>query len=359
VEHIGIDLGKVASQICIKTESAETVEMRIATTPARLVEELGRRPTSRIVLESGTESEWVARVLEQIGHEVIVADPNFAPMYSTRNKRIKTDRRDARALCDACQKGDYRPAHRRSDEQRHVRAVLNVRDALLHTRTSYINLIRAILRSHGLRLRSGVAESFIKRVEELEIPGRLKSQVAPLLALMAPLNKQIRWSDRLLGMIVKGNEVVERLCTLPGVGPVTASAFVSTIDKVERFQGSHQLESYLGLVPSEYSSGEKQARGKITKRGDRRMRCLLVEAAVGILRREDPRTASLKEWAMRIALRRGKKIATVALARRLAGILYAMWRDGSTYRATVVETAAEDAQTANLQCSNSKTTSYD
>jgi transposase len=357
VEHIGIDLGKVASQICIKTESGETVEMRIATTPARLIEKLARRPSSRIVLESGTESEWVARVLEQIGHEVIVADPNFAPMYSTRNKRIKTDRRDARALCDACQKGDYRPAHRRSDEQRHVRAVLNVRHALVRTRTRYINVVRAILRSHGLRLRAGEAESFVKRVEELDIPGRLKSQVAPLLAVMAPLEKQIRWSDRLLDMIVKGNQVVERLCTVPGVGPVTASAFVCTIDKVERFQGSHQLESYLGLVPSEYSSGEKRARGKITKRGDRRMRSLLVEAALGILRREDPRTARLKEWAMRITLRRGKKIATVALARRLAGILYAMWRDGSSYRATIVETALEHAQGASLQCSNSKTTS--
>jgi transposase len=343
VDHIGIDLGKVASQICINTEAGELVEMRIATTAARLVQELGRRPTSRIVLESGTESEWVARVLEKIGHEVIVADPNFAPMYATRNKRIKTDRRDARALAEACKKGDYHRAHRRSDDQRHVRAVLGVRDGLVQTRTRHINLVRALLRGHGLRLRSGCPETFVQRVTELTMPGRLKSEVAPVLAVMAPLNKQIAWCDQQVGMIVKDNEVVERLCTVPGVGPVTASAFVCTIDKVERFEGSHQLESYLGLVPSEYSSGEKQSRGRITKRGDRRVRCLLVEAALKILHREDARTARLREWGMRIALRRGKKIATVALARRLAGILYAMWRDGSTFRAksVVVRTVDE------------------
>jgi transposase len=333
MEHIGIDLGKIASQICISTESGGWVEMRIATTAARLVEELGRRPKSRVLLEAGTESEWVARVVEGIGHEVIVADPNFAPMYATRNKRIKTDRRDARALAEACKKGDYRRAHRISDEQRHVRAVLVVRDGLVTSRTRYINLVRALLRGHGLRVRTGMAKTFVERVKELDIPGRLKSEIAPLLAMMGPVNKQIHWCDQQIGMIVKGDEVVQRLCTVPGIGPVTASAFVCTIDKVERFAGSHELESYLGLVPSEYSSGEKQSRGRITKRGDRRVRCLLVEAALGILRREDPRTARLKEWGTRIAMRRGKKIAAVALARRLAGILYAMWRDGSTYRA--------------------------
>lgn len=119
--------------------------------------------------------------------------------------------------------------------------------------------------------------------------------------------------------------------TAPGVGPVTALAFVAALDDVTRFGGAHQVESYLGLVPSEYSSGERQHRGRITKRGNARMRWLLVEAGWRILRSRRSECASLRAWAMQIAARRGKRIAVVALARRLSGILYAMWRDGTEY----------------------------
>lgn len=122
-----------------------------------------------------------------------------------------------------------------------------------------------------------------------------------------------------------------RLRTAPGVGPVTATAFVATLDDVTRFAGAHQVEAYHGLVPTEYSSGEKQRRGAITKAGNPRMRWLLVEAARGVLRSKRPDTADLRTWAERIAVRRGRRTAVVALARRLAGILYAMWRDGSDY----------------------------
>ena len=101
----------------------------------RLAELLGKRPKARVLLESSTESEWVARCLEELGHEVVVADPNFAPMYATRSRRVKTDKRDARTLAEACKLGAYRPAHRTSDERRHLRAQLAVREALVRTRT--------------------------------------------------------------------------------------------------------------------------------------------------------------------------------------------------------------------------------
>jgi transposase len=103
----------------------------------------GDRPRARILIEASTDSEWVARCLEALGHEVIIADPNFAPMYATRSRKVKSDRRDARALAEACRLGAYRPAHRLSDPQRHVRGHLGVRDALVHTRTPYISVIRA------------------------------------------------------------------------------------------------------------------------------------------------------------------------------------------------------------------------
>jgi transposase len=215
--------------------------------------------------------------MEQLGHEVIVADPNCAPMYATRSRRIKTDRRDARALAEACRLGAYRPAHRLSDAQRHVRARLTVRDALVRTRTGYIAVIRALLRQHGWRVTSGSAEGFIRRVLALSLPGRLLSGLAPLLAMMRQVNQQLAYSDERIAAVARADERVQRLQTVPSVGPVTAAAFVAALDDAGRFATAHQVEAYLGLVPREWSSGEGQLRGRITKAGHRRVRWLLVQ----------------------------------------------------------------------------------
>jgi len=163
MEHIGIDVHKKESQICILAEGGGLIERRIRTEPGRFAEVLGDRPRARIVIEASTDSEWVAQCLEGVGHEVIVADPNFAPMYGTRHRTVKTDRRDARALAEACRLGAYRPAHRLSDGQRHVRGRLAVRDTLVRTRTRYISLVRALLRQRGWRVPTGTAEGFSRR----------------------------------------------------------------------------------------------------------------------------------------------------------------------------------------------------
>jgi len=140
--------------------------------------------------------------------------------------------------------------------------------------------------------------------------------------------------------VAAADPVVERLRTAPGIGPVTAVAFVATLDAVTRFVSAHHVAAYLGLTPREYSSGEQQHRGRISKTGSPRMRALLVEAAWRILRSNQAAAAPLRAWAERIAGRRGRSVAAVALARRLAGILYAMWRDGTTYRVPQRSTAA-------------------
>jgi transposase len=331
MDHIGIDVHKKESQICILAEEGELIERRIRTEPRRFAEELGERPHARILLESSTESEWVARALEGLGHEVIVADPNFAPMYATRTRKVKTDRRDARALAEACRLGAYRPAHRLSDAQRHVRARLTVRDTLVRTRTRYISLSRALLRQHGWPVPSGSAEGFPRRVMALPLPGRLRSEVAPLLAVMRHLQQQLAYSDERIAAVTQTDERVRRLQSVPNIGPVTAAAFVAALDDAARFRRAHEVEAYLGLVPRELSSGETQRRGRITKAGSSRVRWLLVQAAVSMLRLHDARTADLRDWATRIAGRRGKGIAVVALARRLAGILFALLRDGTVY----------------------------
>jgi transposase len=346
MDHIGIDVHKKESQLCILGAAGELREPRIRTTPERFAAVLGDRPRARILLEASTESEWVARCLEQLGHEVIVADPNFAPMYAARSRKIKTDRRDARALAEACRLGAYRPAHRLSDAQRHVRGRLTVHDALVRTRTGYISVIRARLRQDGWRVGSGSAEGFIRRVLALALPGRLLSELAPLLAVMRQVNQQLAYSDERIVAVARADERVQRLQTVPSVGPVTAAAFVAALDDAGRFATAHQVEAYLGLVPREWSSGEGQRRGRITKAGHRRVRWLLVQAAVSILRVQHAGTAIVRAWAVRIAARRGRFIAVVALARRLAGILYAMLRDGTRYEPTRVKSVPRTAAAA-------------
>jgi transposase len=343
MEHIGIDVHKRESQICIVAEGGELLEQRIRTEPERFAAVLGKRPRARILIEASTDSEWGARCLEALGHEVIIADPNFAPMYATRSRKGKTDRRDARALAEACLLGADRPAHRLSDPQRHVRGRLGVRDALVRPRTRYSSLIRALLRQHGYRVPSGSAEHFIQRVQRLPLPGRLLSVVAPLLAVMRPRNEQLADSDERIEHLAAQDPRVPRLRSVPCVGPVTPAAFLAAIDDVGRFLHAHQLEAYLGLVPREYSSGESQRRGPITKAGHSRPRWLLIQAAVSILRRRPPEAEALRTWALRIAARRGKQIAVVALARRLAGILYALLRDGRVFEPPRVRPAGPTA----------------
>jgi transposase len=333
MDFIGFDLGKASSQVCIITEGGELIERRIRTDREQIARLLADRPQARILIEASTESEWVARYLEGLGHEVVVADTNFAPMYATRSRRVKTDKRDARTLAESCRLGAYRPAHRTSDRQRHVRAQLAVRETMVRTRAKYISLVSTLLRRDGLRISSGASRNFLARLEALDLPAALLEEVAPLIELLRALNDQIKRADERLTEVVKGDEVVARLCTVPGVGPVTATSFASALDDASRFSDAKQVRAYLGLVPSEHSSGERQQRGGISKAGPGRARSMLVEVGWQILQRRNPATEALYLWAARIAGRRGKKIAAVALARKLAGILYAMWRGGTSFGA--------------------------
>jgi transposase len=334
MDTIGLDLHKRESQLCVGHADGTITERRIVTSRERFTALFAERQRARVLLEASTESEWVAQHLEALGHEVIVADPNYAPMYATRSRRVKTDKRDARTLMEACRAGTYRPAHRLSASRRHVRAELAVRDAVVRTRTRYVALAKALVRRDGLRVPSSAAERVGAHLQALTMSPALAAELAPLLTLLSPLNESIAAADQRVAALEQTDPSVALLMTAPGIGAVTASALVATIDDVTRFQSAHQCEAYLGLVPGERSSGEQRRIGPITKAGNRRTRWLLVEAAWRILRSKDPKSAALRTWALTIAARRGKRIAVVALARRLAGIVYAMWRDGAPYDGT-------------------------
>jgi transposase len=336
MEYGAIDLHSKESEIRIVTAEGEVlVHRRVATRRDLLSTVLGARPRMRILLESGNESEWVAQHLEALGHEVIVADPNYAPMYAHRGRGIKTDRRDVIALAEANRLGLYRPAHRVSPAQRTVRRYLQVRDQLVRMRTQIINVMRGQLRSEGLRVRSGRAESFVTRYEALAVPAALRAVFEPLVQALTALAPLIAAADTWAHQAAHGDTVARRLMTAPGVGPITALSFQSTLDDIARFRGPNAVSAYVGVVPHEASSGERQRRGSITKAGPTHIRAVLVQASWNVWR--SPRgSATLHAWVHRLADRRGKRIAIVALARRLTRILFAMWRDGRDFQAARV-----------------------
>jgi transposase len=333
VVHIGIDLHKRESQICwLDTQTGEMRQQRIQTRRDRFEAVLSGGASAQVLLEAGTESEWVAQVVEALGHRVLVVDPNYGPMYPrVRRGRHKNDRRDAAALAEASAKGTYRVVHRVSAGRRQVRQLLTVREALVRTRTRHIALVRAAVRSEGLRVASGTAETFVARVRVLPLPGALEAVLAPALFLLEVLETQLRVVEAQLTACTAADPVMQRLQTAPRVGAVTSAAFVAALDTPERFDTAGQVTSYLGLVPRDDSSGDRRRGGHITKAGSPRVRYLLVQAAWGILQGRDTQGAALRAWGERLAARGGKRVAVVALARRLARILWAMWRDGTIF----------------------------
>ncbi len=336
-----IDLHMKKSHIRIVSEDGSVIwKGRIDTRRTEFARVFARRPRMRILLESSTESEWVAQALEGLGHVVVVADPNYAAMYGTRNRRIKTDERDVTALGDANRLGVYRAAHRVSAAQRQVRRALRVRSQLVQMRTRTIGWLRALLRQDGLRLPSGSAERILVRLAQVAVPAALEAVIAPLRQVLAQLNTRLAEAEARVDASANDDAVVQRLMTAPGVGPVVALAFRAVLDDPARFGGdARRASAFVGVVPSEDSSAERQRKGHITKMGPTELRALLVQASWVIWRGRSPEGAPLRTWAHALADRRGRRIAIIALARRRTRILYAMWRDGTDFgvprRATV------------------------
>jgi transposase len=338
-----IDLHSKFSQIrLVDAEGVVLRDRRVVTTRERLVSGFdGYRP-ARILVEASTESEWVAQALEAAGHDVIVADPNYAPMYGARQRRITTDARDAAALAEACRLGIFRRAHRVSRAQRTLRQQLAVRRQVVRMRTGLIAHLRALLRQEGLRLGSGSSTTVPDRVARLDLPAPLRTVVTPLLEAFAALTPVIATTTRALTAHADADPVAVRLQTVPGVGPIVALTYRATLDDVARFPSAGHVSSALGLVPREASSGERRQRGHLTKAGPREARTMLIQAAWTCWRSRSVRTTPLRHWADRLAARRGKRIAVVALARRLSRILYALWRDDTRFRATRPVAASRD-----------------
>jgi transposase len=332
---IGIDLGKINSQVSERDERGEEVRsVRVQSDRASLVETLSG-PKARVLIEAGTPARWVANCLREAGHEVVVADPGYLPMYvDLKSKRKKTDKRDAALLSQALLNGMWRPAHERSEEEQIRKMRIDSRSRHVGTRTMLINAIKAAFHSFGLDQVKGKPEAqpAAMRLALSQLPEAARGVVETDIAALEAQNVIVAKLDEEIAATSGQNPHVQRLMTVPGVGLITAATFVATIDNPHRFANGHELASHLGTAPSEHSSGERRLLGSITKAGPKYLRILLVQAAWSIWRSTDPAAARLRAWVHQIGERRGRKTAIVALARKLAGILLAMWKKESDFR---------------------------
>jgi transposase len=334
MNHVAIDLGGRESQICIRTPNGEIAEEKKVPT-RRLPALLQSWTASRVILETSAEAFRIADAALESGHEVRVVPATMVKALGVGARGIKNDQRDARVLSEVSCRIDLPSVHVPSVASREMKSACGSREVLVESRTKLVNNVRGWLRTQLWRVRSGVTTTFPARVRGQATLQQeaLPDHVERMLLVLDALNIQIKAADKQLQKVAGEHPVCRRLMTVPGVGPVTAVRFVAAIDDVKRFPTSHAVQSYLGLTPGENSSSERQQRTGITKAGSTALRRALIQGAWTAIRM-CPREPMV-QWATQIVLRRGKFIAVVALARKMAGILFALWRDGSTYRASM------------------------
>jgi transposase len=335
MRNVALDLG--AKSIAYCEVAADAVVQRATVRSLSMLESLlgPQAPPARVGIEACREAWFVHARLTQWGNEVLLVDTTRSRQLGIGQHRRKTDRIDAEALARAVERGGIPLAHMLSPHRQELRRQLSVRRALVETRAQYITTIRGLARERGQTLPSVDTERFAARIRNVALEAELRAVVDPLLVTLEVIGVQLVCVEQRLAELSAAEPAVARLMTTPGVGPIVAASFVSVIDDAERFRDAHHVESYLGLVPGENTTGGKRRLGAISKQGNSYLRALLVQAAWSILRQSHP-TDPLRCWGKAIAKRRGSRIAAVALARRLAGVLWAMWRDGTVYEPELV-----------------------
>jgi transposase len=330
VKHVAIDLGGRESQICIRDADGTIVEERRCATQ-QLNQLMKRWEPSRVILETSAEAFAIADAARAAGHEIRVVPATLVRRLGVGERGIKTDQRDARKLSEVSCRIDIPSVHVPSETARRLKSACGNREELLECRTKLINNVRGWLRTQLWRLRTGGTTTFVERTRGYAagLAQTLPAHIERTLTLIEALTTEIRVADKELKTIAEQHPICQRLMTVPGVGPVTSIRFLAAIDDVTRFPNAHAVQSYIGLTPGERSSSDTQRKTGITKAGPTKLRRTLIQAAwVGIRTSHDPAF----RWARELATRKHKFIAVVALARKLAGILFAIWRDGSTYR---------------------------
>jgi transposase len=332
---VGLDLSDTHAHYCVVNAHGQVLQTgRARTTPAALEQALAPWLGSRVVLEVGTHSPWVSRLLTRLGYEVLVANARQLRLIYASHR--KSDRVDAEALArlGRLDPALLHPIQHRSAQAQADLAQLRARDCLVRTRTQLINHVRGAVKAVGGRLPASSAPAFVAKVRA-HIPSELAPALAPLLTVLADVTAQIRALERTIDAVARTRyPETQRLRQVAGVGPLIALCYVLTLEDPRRFCTSRAVSAYLGLCPRHDDSGMRQPQLRITKRGDAMLRRLLVSGAQYILGPFGP-DCDLRRWGLILAQRGGgnaKKRAVVAVARKLAAVLHRLWISGAVYQ---------------------------
>lgn len=334
--YAGLDVAIKTTAICIVAENKEIVfETTTVTDPNAIADAITKTGLNVEVvgIETCGISRWLIHELQEKNVPAIGIDSQkMAALISIRAN--KTDKNDAREIAQALRADYYQIIYQKDDETASLKTLLNSREGLVEQRVSLINQIRGILKSFG-RLSLGSSDNPKKFAESVTQAARGLHEkaslgVRALLSTFLHVSELIDDMDKKLKEIAKEDPAVEILSSMDGIGPVIALTYKAEIADPERFKKSRSVGPYLGLIPRQYSSGETEIYGRITKAGPKGLRALLVDAAKNILYRCN-NWSRLKAFGLKILKKKGYKKAIVALARKMAVVLHRMWMDGKPF----------------------------
>jgi transposase len=336
-QYAALDVSQEMTAICLVDQDGHVIgEAKLPTCPDAIAAWIGKEASdlARVGLETGPMAVWLWNELHARALPVICLDARHAHA-ALKVRPNKTDRNDAAGLAQIVRTGWFKQVEIKTRASYEVRSLLTARDALVHIRVKLENEIRGLLRTFGVLFGRAVG-GFKKRADELVAGERgasptIRCLIQALLQARAAVLDQIKVLDRQLTATAKIHPVARLFMTASGVGAITALSVASAFDKAERFRRSSSAGAYLGLTPRRYESGEVSRNGRISKHGSSLTRKHLYEAATTLLTRTT-RFSRLKAWGLRLAKTSGCKKARVAVARKLAVVLHAMWKAQTPFR---------------------------
>ena len=338
---IGIDIAKNVFQVH-GIDAEGDVVFRRQLRRGRVLRFFEKQPPCLVGMEACATAHHWARQLIALGHEVKLMPPHYVKPYV---KRGKNDASDAAAICEAVTRPTMRFVAVKSVEQQSVLMLHRSHELLVRQRTMLINAIRAHMAELGIVAPLGVPN--VKRLltviadqDDPRLPCLARTCLEGLARQFLSLHEEIQAAERRINVWHRSNEVSRRLETIPGIGPITASALAASITDPEVFKNGREMAAWIGLVPRQNSTGGKQRLGKISKQGDRYLRWLLVAGAMSVIRQVKRRGTSNLPWLADMVIRKPTKVAAVALANKNARIVWALLRHGGTYQMPVTMPAA-------------------
>lgn len=334
ITTIGLDLAKNVFQVhAIDAEGR--VVLRKTLRRSHILTFFSRLSPCLVGIEACGTSHYWARELLQLGHDVRLMPPAYVKAYV---KRGKTDAADAEAICEAVTRPNMRFVPVKSREQQAAVSLHRTRSLLVKQRTQVVNMIRSQLAEFGIVTPQGLgravtlAQEFIKAPEVFDIPYHGRKMLIILSQQALEAHEQIREIDRDLAKLQREDDVACRLSTVPGIGPIGATAFAATVTDPSQFKSGRQFAAWLGLTPLQNSSGGKERLGRISKMGDKYLRRLLVIGATALVRQFKNHPEKAPAQFASLLARKPVRVATVAMANKMARVIWALMARGGTYR---------------------------